>query len=390
MGEKGRILIIDFTNYEDYPIGGYLSFARSLMGSFGSDLALTGITTNDEDPVGRWFKKEINGSVYDFFAFARYSKTKTRHLIPDRLVCYLLVRFFQSRIFNIDIDNIFLQRHEILLSLKELRSKNICFSFAGLENPLSISKYSYASGISRWFENCFFKKLKYVSTILAAGDDNSINEMIIRSRGKVSGSSVIKFPTRIPTDIFKPLDKSEARSKLGLPSSGTIVLTTGRLAKFKGWKFMVDCYRLFTEKITDSSLRFIGEGEDYDKIKAYLSDINLADKIIFEGKKSQQEIALFLNASDLFIMGSYKEGWSTALMEAIACGTPACVTDFSSADEIIQEGRNGYVIRDHNETLFVNGMLHALMLTRPVINDHVTRYSTKNLKEDLLKYWKWS
>ena len=78
MGEKGKILIIDFTNYEDYPIGGYLSFARSLMESFGNSLALAGITTSDEDPVGRWFRKEIEGTAYDFFAFARYSKTKTR------------------------------------------------------------------------------------------------------------------------------------------------------------------------------------------------------------------------------------------------------------------------------------------------------------------------
>ena len=63
MGEKERILIIEFTNYEDYPIGGYLSFARSLMKSFGNSLAIAGITTSNEDPVGIWFKKEIDGSV---------------------------------------------------------------------------------------------------------------------------------------------------------------------------------------------------------------------------------------------------------------------------------------------------------------------------------------
>jgi glycosyltransferase involved in cell wall biosynthesis len=387
MGEKGKILIIDFTNYEDYPIGGYLSFARSLMESFGNSLALAGITTSDEDPVGRWFRKEIEGTAYDFFAFARYSKTKTRHLLPDRLVGYVLVKYFQNRIFKININNVFIQRHEILLSLRRLKSKNLCFCFAGLENPLSISKYSYGPGISRYFEIVFFRKLRNVRTILASGDDNAINEMIIRSRERVLKSSVVKFPTRISTDIFKPIDKQEARNKLGLPDYETIVLTTGRLAKFKGWKFMIDSFRLFMEKLPESSLRFIGEGEDYEEIKAYLSNENLSDKITLEGRKSQQEIALFLNASDLFIMGSYKEGWSTSLMEAIACGVPSCVTDFSSAREIIIEGEGGYAINDHNEAHFAEGMLKALKLTRPVRNDHVIKYSTQNLKGDLLNYW---
>jgi glycosyltransferase involved in cell wall biosynthesis len=86
-------------------------------------------------------------------------------------------------------------------------------------------------------------------------------------------------------------------------------------------------------------------------------------------------------------MGSYREGWPTALMEAIACGLPACVMEFSSADEIIIDKINGYVIRERNENIFVTGMLKAFQLKRPVKNDHITKYSTENLKTDLLKYW---
>ena len=144
MGKEGRILIIDFTNFEDYPIGGYLSFAKSLMESFGPDLALAGITTSDADPVGKWFKKNIGGSDYDFFAMARYDVSKTRHLIPDRLVSYLLLRYYKNRISAINIDNVFLQRQELLISFAGSKSGNICYCFAGLENPLSFSKYGYA------------------------------------------------------------------------------------------------------------------------------------------------------------------------------------------------------------------------------------------------------
>jgi len=388
MDREGRILIIDFTNFADYPIGGYLSFAKSLMESFGPDLALTGITTNDKDPVGKWFKKTINGSVYDFFAMARYDMSKTRHLIPDRLVSYLLLKYYRNRILKINISNIFLQRQELLISFAHSGAGNICYCFAGLENPLSISKYRYASFISEWFERVFFRRLKFVTTILASGDDNAIKEMIMRSKGELSENLVTKFPTRINTDIFRPLNKDEVRKKLNLQGSSTILVTTGRLAPLKGWKFMIDCFILFSKSVSDCKLYFIGEGEDYEKIQDYISINNLTGKIILAGKKRPDEIALYLNAADLFIMGSYKEGWSTSLIEAIASGVPACVTNFSSAKEIIVEGENGLVIDGHNEDLFAKAMIKALKIPRPVRNDNVVRYSSDKLRSDLLRYWK--
>jgi glycosyltransferase involved in cell wall biosynthesis len=383
-----RILIIDFTDFEDYPIGGYLSLAKNFMESFGPNLALAGITTSKNDPVGRWFKKEINGIVYDFFSMARYKKSKTRHLIPDRLVGFSLLEYFRKQILAIGIHNVFLQRQELLISVAGSDGINICYCFSGLENPLAISKYRYAGIISKWFERIFFNRLRHVRTILASGDDNAINEMVIRSKGKVSKSSVTKFPTRINTDIFKPFNQNEARGKMNLPYTSKILITTGRLASLKGWKFMIDCFMLFEKLISDCRFYFLGEGEDYEKIKDYISHNNLNGKIFLAGKKSTSEIALFLNASDLFIMGSYKEGWSTSLIEAIACGTPACVTNFSSAKEIIVEGINGFVTDEHKEDLFVQAMLKALKIPRPVPNDNVVRFSSKSLKTDLLQYWK--
>lgn len=386
MNKRSRILIVDFTDYEDYPIGGYLTFAKNMMESFGSELALAGITTSKNDPLGKWFRKSINGTEYDFFAMARYNRSRTRNIIPDRIVNLILANYFKKRILTIGIDNLFVQRHESLIAFANA-GKNICYSFPGLENPLNISKYSYAGLLANMFERKFFKKLGHVRTILARGDDDAIREMVARSNGTMTDRHVIKFPTRVRTDIFKPMDRQNARLRLALPLDATIVLTTGRLAWLKGWKFMIDSFVKFSEKVTNPLFLFVGEGEDFDEIILYISEKNLTDKISLAGKKSREEIALYLNASDLYIMGSYKEGWPTALMEAAACGVPSCVTDFSAADEIIRDGVNGYIVKKHDEDIFSETMLKALRLPRPVQNDHVTRYSTANLRKDLLSYW---
>jgi len=385
MDEKKRILIIDFTNFEDYPIGGYLSFAKNMIKAFNNDLALVGITTQKEDPVGKWFKKEIQGSHYDFFALARYNKKRTKHFIPDRLMCFLLLKFNKSKILQKNFKNVFVQRQEVLPAIKNYGYKNICYRFPGMENPVVISKYWFGRYIADIFDNLFFSGFVNVRLILASGDEEAIQDMIIRSRGAIRRDSVVKFPTRINTDIFKPADKKEARKILNIPLTKTLVVTTGRLTFLKGWKFMIDCFTLFEKSVPDSIFYFIGEGEDHEKIKNYIAINRIDDKITLTGKKNSFEIAKILNASDLFIMGSFEEGWPTSLVEAVGCGVPACVTKFSGAGEIIQEGINGYIssTRDVNE--FVQLMLKALKIN--VNNIEMSQYSISTLKENLLHYW---
>lgn len=387
MPDKQTILMIDFTNYVDYPIGGFLSFSRNMLSSFGSQMALVGITTDKNEPVGSLFEKRIDDTVYNFFAFARYSKLRTRHIIPDRIACFVLLRYYKKKITCRGYKNVFIQRQEILPAVKHFGYKNICYRFPGVENPLTISKYPGGKYFHKHFDKVFFASLNKVRLILAAADQAAIGEMILRSKNSITSDSVVQFPTRINTDIYKPVDKRDALRKLNIPESSCIITTTGRLAALKGWKFMVDCFFLFSRVFPDSMFYIIGTGEDYQALTDYLTEKKLTGRVILTGRKQPEEISLYLNACDLFIMGSYKEGWSTSLSEAIACGIPACVTSFSSARDIIVDGKNGYVIEEHNEDLFVQGMLKALKIKRPVYNENILRYSTKLLKKALLDLW---
>jgi glycosyltransferase involved in cell wall biosynthesis len=388
MDDEKKILIIDFCNYEDYPIGGFLSFCKNMVASFGNSLALVGITTEEDEPVGQWFKKKIGQYEFDFFALKRYKKNKTMFLLPDRLVSFVTLQIYRKRIMDKGFRNVFIQRQEMMPAVKSFGINNICYCFPGMENPLSISKYWYGKYLSKRFDKVFFSSFENTSTVLATGDEKAIHEMLLRSNGKLNHASVIKFPSRFDADIFKPGDKKAVRQQLGLPDDKKIIVTTGRLTWLKGWKLMIDSFVLFVEQQPESIFIMVGEGEDEEKIKAYLAEKQLVDKVVLTGRKSLNEVAAYLKSADLFIMGSYKEGWSTSLIEATACGLPSCVTSFSSANSIVLEGKNGFVIPDHNETLFSAGMLKALQIETPVDYQHVLPYSVKNLKNELLKVWK--
>jgi glycosyltransferase involved in cell wall biosynthesis len=385
--ETQKILFIDFCNYVDYQIGGHLSFAKNMLTAFGTDMSLIGISTEQGEPIGTWFKKTIDGKLYDYFALARYNKHKTKYMIPDRLACFLLLRWYKRKILSKGFKNVFVQRQEIIPAIKRFGYLNICYCFPTLENPLTISKYGYSKYVSRYFDKLFFSALDNVKALIANGDDNAITELKKRGSRYTSNLDVKKFPVRIDVGIFKPVSKKEARENLSLSEDSIIVMTSGRLASVKGWEFMIDCFYEFTKQSPKSLFIMVGEGEDLNKIKGRVKSKGIEDKVMLPGMKGPKDVAAYLNAADVYIMGSYKEGWSTSLSEAISCGTPSCVNDFSSARDIVIDGVNGFVINNRNNAQFVQSMFKALDISRPVFNNHVRALSTDTLKTDLLKVW---
>lgn len=379
------VLFIDFCNYEDYQIGGHLTLAKYMMSGFGNQLSLVGITTNKGDSVGKWIKREINGITFDFFPLARYDKSVTKHLVPDRIACFLLLLYYKREILKREYKNVFVQRPEVLPAIESFGYENICYCFPGTENPLRTSKYSLAGFLAPLFDRVFFKSLRKTRLILASADEEAILGMTKRSKGVISRERVIKFPTRIDTDIFKPGNKESARDMLNLPRHKLLITTVGRLSWLKGWKLMLDSFQLFLNKFPDSHFYFIGDGEDKKPIQDYIKRNDLSERVDILGMKTPEEVALYLNSSDLFVMGSYKEGWSTTLMEAIACGIPVCVTNFSSASEMVRDGMNGFVVKNWDPDEFSGSMTQAIKMEYR--GSDISNFSVSALKNDILKYW---
>lgn len=205
-----KILLIEICNFTDYPIGGYLSFAKQMLTAFGNQLALLGLATDDM-PVGEWIKREIDGVVYDYFAVAKFAKTNKKTFIPYRLKSYFAVRKYRNEILNIGIDNVFIQTPEVLFALRKSALVNLCCRIPGVGNPMTHSRYWYGKLFANIFDFYFFKELRKANVILATADKQSIIDFVGRGNGKLSIEKVIQFPTRVNTKIFKPLNKINER-----------------------------------------------------------------------------------------------------------------------------------------------------------------------------------
>ena len=89
-------------------------------------------------------------------------------------------------------------------------------------------------------------------------------------------------------------------------------------------------------------------------------------------------------------MGSYLEGWATSLVEAVACAKPVVCTNFSSADELIEDGVNGFVIKEYDVKLFVDAMLNCINLSDDNLllrSNKMQQFAVSNLKNSIFEHW---
>lgn len=356
-------LFIELCNFIDYPLGGQLSFARHLTHAMQGDLHLVGISTNLSEPVHQWFIKKIEETDYRIFNVYHTQKSSKKPIVPTRLSDYFKLKNCISKLGLEQYDNIVVQAPEVLLCIPNACLHKVVLIMPGVENPLSISRYKMARNFQKLYDKVFFKKAHSVRHILAAADNQSIQACIKRSKGQIKKDQIVQFPTRYDGSIFNIKDKKKLRYQYNISDGHKIIVTTGRLNWFKGWKLMIDAFNIFLKTNSDTTLYFIGDGEDRDKIDNYIMKLKLSKHIKLIGFQSLDIIADYLNMADLFIMGSYKEGWSTSLVEAVSCGVPCVVTDFSSASEMVRNGINGYVVSERNESLFAEKMNSALSLT---------------------------
>ena len=380
-------MFIEPCNFEDFPMGGQLSFARQMVRTFGSRLALVGIST-DETPVGRWVKRAFGSRVCDFFSVGRWRKSARKPVVPGRMRAYLGIRRYRKQILSAGTGAVFISAPEVLLASHKWGWSDLCFLFSGVESPLHMPRYRWAQSLSGAFDSCFISALHSANLLLAAADESAIAEFAATTRGRIRKENIISFPTRADTDIFYPADQKEAREELGVPKDAPVFATVGRLNWRKGWDLLIDAFRLLVARCPDAYLYFVGDGEDRREIELKLREYGLVERVHITGYLDPPQIATYLNAAHVFVLGSHFEGWPTVMVEALATGKPIVSTAVSAAADLVENGKNGYILHSRDPRLFCDAMVQALSLNaRSYSLDKSRLYSLSGLAEDLGRLW---
>ncbi len=353
-------LLLEGCDFESFPAGGQLAVARQLMAAFGPRLALVGIST-DDTPVGRWVEKDIDGRTFRFLATGRRSVGAGRPAVPARITRLLGLLRHREAILSLGVRAAFTQAPEDLVAVSRFELDRICYCFPGVENPVAAARYPWARPLAALHDGLLFRALRRAETVLASADDEAIDGLVARSRGRLARSRVRPLPTCYDDLTFHPVDRDEARQRLG-PGGGPVLVSVGRLNHVKGWDLVLEAFAHLVREQPAAILRFVGDGEDRGRLQAAAAARGLEGRVTVTGFLPPPEVALHLNAADVAVVGSRREGWSVAMLEALGCGKPLVTTEVSGARALVQDGRNGFVVPGREPEALAAGIRRALRL----------------------------
>lgn len=134
-----------------------------------------------------------------------------------------------------------------------------------------------------------------------------------------------------------------------------IITFTGRLVKEKGILNLIDAMKLVNEKYKNVYLFIAGEGPLLDRIKEMkIKNIVVLGKIHFE------EVVELLNDTDIFCLPSESEGFSTSVLEAVACNCLIITTKQGGSKELIINEDFGLIIDNNEAATIYSAILKAL------------------------------
>ena len=153
--------------------------------------------------------------------------------------------------------------------------------------------------------------------------------------------SVIPNGVHVPGPPVK--DRKRMLAEFGIPASAKVVGYVGRMARQKRVHDLVWAIQLLRQVTEDVYLLIIGDGPERDRCVDRARHYACEHVIRFAGHRDDAaEIMPHLN---VFWLASDFEGMSNSLMEAMAAGVPAVVSDIPANCELVVDGETGYVVR---------------------------------------------
>ncbi len=158
--------------------------------------------------------------------------------------------------------------------------------------------------------------------------------------------------------LFSDSDKTILKEKLFIKEKDFIFVFLGRVVRDKGINELIYAFKNLNRR--NSKLLIVGpyENELSPLLPETKYEIDKNENIIHVGY--QEDVRPYLAISDVLVFPSYREGFPNAVIQAVAMGLPAIVTNINGCNEIIKEKENGIIIPTKDHEALKNAMHYLL------------------------------
>lgn len=157
--------------------------------------------------------------------------------------------------------------------------------------------------------------------------------------------------------------KNDARKILGIQSDRKIMLFFGYIRKYKGLELLLQAMPSVLKSVPEAILIIAGEPkEDFKRYETLINRLNISSSVfLYLRYIPLEEISVYFSAADIVVLPYLNIYQSAVLHLAFAFKRPVIVTPVGGLPEVVEDGKNGFVLRDHEPATLADSLIHAFV-----------------------------
>jgi glycosyltransferase involved in cell wall biosynthesis len=169
----------------------------------------------------------------------------------------------------------------------------------------------------------------------------------------------------VDTARFLPVDRQEARRRLGIPQAARVLVSVGALVERKGFHRVIECLPELISENRQLHYLIVGgasaEGDRRRELELQARQLGLDQQVHFLGAMPPDELKWPLSAADVFVLATSNEGWANVFLEAMACGLPVVTTDVGGNAEVVHRPELGTIVPFGDRRALLDALRGALL-----------------------------
>lgn len=162
-----------------------------------------------------------------------------------------------------------------------------------------------------------------------------------------------------PNDGWTEGERQAFRAREGIPAGATVILCVSNFYPYKGHADLIEAAGRVAFRVPDSVFLLVGrDAGTLEACKARVRELGLDNTVLFLG--SRTDVPDLLRACDLFVHPSHEEGFSNAILEAMAAGRPVVACNVGGNPEAIEDGETGLLVPLRRSEALAEAMVRLL------------------------------
>jgi glycosyltransferase involved in cell wall biosynthesis len=212
-----------------------------------------------------------------------------------------------------------------------------------------------------WFLRIFEERMLERSNKIIAVSDFTKRELL--QYYKVKEDKIRVIHNGVDINKFQPAgDKRKTKEALGFNLDDIVILSVGRLYARKGLFTLIESMPAVVRRFPRAKFIISGKGQsdELKKLVRHAARLGVKDNIVFTGYFPDRKLPKLYQAADVFAFSTFYENLPFAVLEALSSGLPVVTTNVGGIPEMIESGRNGFLVQPFNSRELSDRLLYFL------------------------------